>query len=440
MIEIESPDVRSQRRGRRAVVVATAAALVAGTSGFLLGRSTDHAGPGVGAVPTTEAAPAVSSATTTSPVGTTETLPTTTVLGLPAGPAVAQSGSAKTGGVAGGMYVPSAYEEQQMKLIATRTTPSGVLMRVHLNRYQDNPYTRGGPPGWQPAAWCYPQGDLRVSIIAPDSINIAYAAWYETLKDGLSVTTFASGYPEGSPIFGALAQVDPDVTQVTMTTASGLTDSTAPIDGLALLEVAGGIEQDLTFTVTKGDGSSTTTPVAELTAPYATAEYHTACDPPPPVLPEAGEQPSDPNAAEAAVRANWAIVHDFAGDPQSRRSYVDDDTGVAEAWTALQNGDYADAAKASTADIAELVFTSPTEAWFRYDLLTPITNFYDRYGIAHLGADGVWIFTRQTICQDISLAPGFGCTPPVDALLPPSAAADPRYNPQVIAPGDIVGD
>ena len=439
MIEIESPDVRSQRRGRRAVVVATAAALVAGTSGFLLGRSTDHAGRGVGAVPTTEAAPAVSSATT-SPVGTTETLPTTTVLGLPAGSDAAQSGSAKTAGVAGGMYVPSAYEEQQMKLIATRTTPSGVVMRVHLNRYQDNPYTLGGPPGWQPAAWCYPQGDLRVSIIAPDSINLAYAAWYETLKDGLSVTTFASGYPEGSPIFGALAQVDPDVAQVTMTTASGLTDSTAPIDGLALLEVAGGIEQDLTFTVTKADGSSTTTPVGELTTPYATAEYHAACDPPPPALPEAGEQPSDPNATEASVRANWAIVHDFAGDAQSRRSYVDDDTGVAEAWTALQNGDYADAAKASTADIAELVFTSPAEAWFRYDVLTPITNFYDRYGIAHLGADGVWIFTRQTICQDISLAPGFGCTPPVDALLPPSAAADPRYNPQVIAPGDIVGD
>ena len=78
MIEIESPDVRSQRRGRRAVVVAAAAALVAGTSGFLLGRSTDHAGRGVGAVPTTAASPVVSSATT-SPVGTTETLPTTTV-------------------------------------------------------------------------------------------------------------------------------------------------------------------------------------------------------------------------------------------------------------------------------------------------------------------------------------------------------------------------
>ncbi|MEO8266423.1 MAG: hypothetical protein ABI706_13060 [Ilumatobacteraceae bacterium] len=152
MIEIESPDVRSQRHGRRAVVMATAAALVAGS------------------VPTTEAAPGVSSATT-SPVGTTETLPTTTLLAPPGGASAAPSGSAKTAGVAGGMYIPGAYEEPQMKLIATRTTPSGVVIRVHLNRYQDNPYTSGGPPGWRPAAWCYPQGDLRVSIIAPDSIT-----------------------------------------------------------------------------------------------------------------------------------------------------------------------------------------------------------------------------------------------------------------------------
>jgi hypothetical protein len=440
MIEIESPAERSQRRGRRAVVIATAAALVAGTGGFLVGRSTHQTGPGAGAVPTTTPTTLAAPAATAAPVGTVETLPTTTLPGSPMDAVVAQSGSASAAGASGGLYVPGAYEEPQMQLVATRTTPSGVLIRVHLNRYQNNPYTPGGPPGWLPAAWCYPQGDLRVSIVAPDSVNLTYAAWYEKLKDGLSVTTFASGYAEGSPVFGAVAQVDPDVTMVTMTTASGLTDSTAPINGLALLEVDGGIEQDITFTTTKADGSSTTKPVGDLATPYATAEYHRDCDPPPPALPDAGEQPSDPTAAEAAVRASWGIVHDFGGDAQSRRSYVDDDTGVVDAWTALQQGSYADAAKAATADIAEVVFTSPTEAWFRYDLLTPIINFYDRYGIARLGADGVWIFTRQTICQDISLAPGFGCTPPVDTLYPPSAAGDPRYTPQPVEGADIVGD
>jgi hypothetical protein len=313
-------------------------------------------------------------------------------------------------------------------------------MRAHLSRYQGDTYTAGGPSGWRPAGWCYPQGDLRISIAAPTSVNVAHAGWYGELKDGLSVTTFASGYAEGSPIFGAVAQVDPDVTKVTMTTSSGLTDSTVPIKGIALLVVDGKIEPDVTFTVTKTDGTSAERTAAEITQPPSTSEFHEACDPPPPALPAAGGQPADPAAAEAAIRANWALVHDFAGDPQSRRKYLDDGTGVADAWTALQNGQYADAAKASTADIKELVFTTPTEAWFRYDVLTPITNFYDRYGVARLGADGGWIFTRQTICQDISLAPGFACNPPVDTLLPPSAATDPRYNPALAEDTGIVGD
>ena len=338
------------------------------------------------------------------------------------------------------MYAASAYEESPMELLATRETPSGVVITAYINRYPDDIYSFGGPPGWAPAGWCFPRGDMRISIVAPTSVNLSYAAWYGELQDGLAVTTFASGYVEGAPIFGAVAQVDPDVVSVTMATSSGRTDSAEPVNGLALLQVDGPIDHDITFTVTKVDGTSSVKPVADLTQPYSTSAFHDACDPPPPVLPDAGEQPGDVAATEAAIRANWAIVHDFGGDPQSRRSYVDDDTGVVEAWTALQDGEYAEAASNSSADIKHLVFTSPTEAWFLYDLLTPIINFYDRYGIARLGADGEWMFTRQTICQDISLAPGFGCTPPVEALLPPSAASDPRYNPQLVEEADIVGD
>jgi hypothetical protein len=47
--------------------------------------------------------------------------------------------------------------------------------------------------------------------------------------------------------------------------------------------------------------------------------------------------------------------------------------------------------------------------------------------MAHLGDDGTWRVTRQTVCQDIALAPGFGCSPAVQPLLPPSAADNPRY-------------
>ena len=441
MIEIESSVRRSVRRGRKAVVVATATALIAGTAGFLAGRSTEGRGSGVGAVPPTvapttrtpgtDAAPATTAAPMAQEADAAGSVPFPSGVQSTSGAAPAFGGSA--------LYMPNAYEEPKMELLAERTTASGVVLRAHLSRYPAGMYNPGGPAGWQPAGWCFPQGDLRVSIAAPQSVNIVHGSWFDGLKDGLSVTTFASGYAEGFPIFGAAAQVDADVASVTMTTASNLTDTASPSNGVALLEVDGTIEQDISFTITKADGTSSTRAVADLTQPFSSPEYHSDCDPPPPALPDAGEQPSDPAAAEAAVRATWARVHDFTGDPQARSTLLDDDTGVADAWKALQEGEYADAAAAATADIAELVFTSPTEAWFRYDLLTPITNFYDRYGVAHLRDDGVWVVTRQTVCQDIQLAPGFGCTPTVDTLLPPSAANDPRYSPQPVETTGIVG-
>ncbi len=438
MIEVESPVQRLEQRGRRSVVIAIVAALVAGTGGFLIGRSADEANPRVGAVPSTTAA-TDEPADTSPSVETVAPVPTTMVLPPPLASDGAVSADSRSAG-GPGMYAASAYEESPMELLATRETPSGVVITAYINRYPDDIYSFGGPPGWAPAGWCFPRGDMRVSIVAPTSVNLSYAAWYGKLQDGLAVTTFASGYVEGAPIFGAVVQADPDVASVTMTTGSGLTDSTEPVNGLALLQVDGPIDQDITFTVTKVDGTSSVKPVAELTQPYMTSAFHDACDPPPPDPPDAGEQPVDAGEAEAGIRANWAIVHDFDGDPQSRRSYLDDDTGVVDAWTALQDGEYAEAASNSSADIKELVFTSPTEAWFLYDVLTPITNFYDRYGIARLGADGAWIFTRQTICQDIALAPGFGCAPPVEPLLPPSAASDPRYNPELAEEAGIVGD
>jgi hypothetical protein len=436
MIELETPADRSARRGRRAMVAATIAALVAGTAGFLVGRSTDESHPGVGAVPST--VPTTDAPPDTAPEGTapSSAAPEPVSTAAPAPPL----GTAVTTSAAGtGVYSPGAYEEQRMELLVERTSTSGVVMRAYLGRYEGDPYF-GGPPGWAPEAWCYPQGNLRISIVASTSVNIAYASWYPALKDGLSITTFASGYVEGSPIFGAIAQVDSDVTTVSMSTESGLTDTTEPTNGIALLQVDGGIEANVTFTVTKADGTSSVKQVSDLTQSYTTPEFHEACDPPGPVLPDAGIQPDDPVAAEGAIRANWAIVHNFAGEPETRRSFVDDDAGVVDAWKSLQDGEYADAASKSTADIKELVFTSPTEAWFRYDLLTPITNFYDRYGVARLDSGGMWVFTRQTICQDISLAPGYGCAPPVDQLLPPSAATDPRYSPPLTTEGDIVGD
>ncbi|MDP2702310.1 MAG: twin-arginine translocase subunit TatC [Candidatus Rokubacteria bacterium] len=53
----------------------------------------------------------------------------------------------------------------------------------------------------------------------------------------------------------------------------------------------------------------------------------------------------------------------------------------------------------------ELVFTSPTEASFRYHIDSETGMFRDRFGTAsHI--DGHWRIARETYCQDLTLAGG----------------------------------
>ena len=77
---------------------------------------------------------------------------------------------------------------------------------------------------------------------------------------------------------------------------------------------------------------------------------------------------------------------------------------------------------APQATIAELVFTAPDEAWFRYSIDTPGNDFDNRYGIA-VAVDGVWKITRSTVCQDLSLAGG-DCGEGWQTIYPPGAFPD----------------
>ena len=79
--------------------------------------------------------------------------------------------------------------------------------------------------------------------------------------------------------------------------------------------------------------------------------------------------------------------------------------------------------------VKALVFTSPTEAWFRYDVHASSIEFPDRSGVAHKSAEGNCQLTRAAIRQDLALAPGAECDPTVELVLPPSAENDPRFNP-----------
>jgi hypothetical protein len=430
-VELAAPH---KRRVSRVGAIAACAALLAGLGGFLLGRTsgrTSHSSAAITAG-ANDAAGQSAGSTPGRDIGATAdanaTAGTTAPAAIPMGDA--KSSAASVNGGSGGQYSPGAYAEPAQTLVAQRTTSTGITLRAHRQDFGESqtPY-QGQFGSWQPAGWCFPTGQLRISIVTSNAANIGGAPWYTDPKGGIAVATFSAGYVESSPVFGAAVQVGADVSSVTLTTASGSSDTTAPTKGLALLAINGPIEDSFTVALTNNDGTTTTHTSGELTSPASNDDYQAACMPPPPALPPAGDQPADPVAAEAAVRESWRISRDFGGtDPSVRVGYVDDSTGIEDAWKSLSTGPYADVAKTSSMTIKDFVFTSPTEAWFRYDIVTSITNFNDRYGTAHLGTDGVWRITRQTVCQDLALAPGTQCSPTVQNVLPPSAANDPRYS------------
>jgi len=145
-------------------------------------------------------------------------------------------------------------------------------------------------------------------------------------------------------------------------------------------------------------------------------EWQKDCTPPPPELPPAGEQPDDAQGAEAQIRANFEAL--FANDvpfEDKGDQLLDDTTGVQDAIEAMQAGGFGDAAQTSNHTMIDLVFVSPDEAWFRYDLETQF-GLFNRFGISYL-IDGEWRIARAVICQDLALT-GISCNPPVNDIYP----------------------
>jgi hypothetical protein len=356
----------------------------------------------------------------------TETPETTaTAVAADDAPSFAPTGEAAGSGASGGQLMRTEYEEAALTLLAERVAPGDITLRAHLQDAGYGTPSTGRSDGWSPAGWCYPTAGLRISISTSAAVNIVYGAWYAEPKDGVSVTTFAAGHAESSPVWGAAVQVSDDVVDVAITTPDGRTDHAAPQNGIAVLAVDGDIAQDFGIDLQRAPGAPTSFDSVGLAQPYESSEFHDACEPPPPELPAPGEQPSDPTAAEAEVRATLSGLYGNLGKRSDEsRALIDDETGIQDAVARLDSGPYAANAVSTQVAIAELVFTTATEAWFRYDIVTDNLTFSDRFGIARQGDDGVWRITRQTICQDLALAPGAECDPPVAVLYPPGSEPD----------------
>lgn len=305
--------------------------------------------------------------------------------------------------------------------LASRTTETGLSLRAHRRLWGGAPsvhHDLDPASSFMPPPGCFPTGEVRVAVAGTGTIDVGLGSWIERPGEEVSVMVFELGRVDGVPVRAALVQVPAAVNAVTGTWSDGAADTATPENGVVLLAVPGegsAAQVVLTLDVESGD---TTVDVQEL-ATASQADWSARCLPPPPALPAPGEQPADVEVATEAVVATVAAVYEFSSEPDDRIRWIDDPSGVAGAMEDVANGPFAEAALSATVTVNEVVFTSPTEAHYRYTITTNLGTFANRFGRALLTDDG-WKLTRDTVCQDLSLGgspcPGELVVGPIDGV------------------------
>ena len=428
------PGGSPSRRRWIAVIGATVLISAAAGAGYGVGRSVDD-----GSVATSPAADreatesAAASSDAAVPAEVSDAVDSTT----PAAAAPFAEGSDSGGRAASGGAGWSMFGYDAMELLVDRTTDAGQTLRVHLGQTWDQEYDVSEGE-WQPAPWCYESGQLRVALGGSGVIDVGSVPWYREPYLGRAVSWVTLGTPDGQPTWVFVVQVPADTENVAVTLDTGATDAAVPQNGIAVLAVPGlaptevvegpdryWVDNAPVFSVEVQGGASAGVVDSDGVGSWDDPEFRESCTPPPPALPEAGEQPVDPAAAEDEIRSAMTSLYGVVGTDDVGSDLIDDPTGVAEARAQVQDGVFAEDAANASATIQELVFTAPDEAWFRYSIDTPGNDFDDRYGIAVL-VDGVWKITRSTICQDLSLAGG-DCGGNWMSIYPPGAFPDEEY-------------
>jgi hypothetical protein len=413
-VELGAGRVRTRRRVATGVVAAMLVAGAGGT-GFGIGRAVSGGDDGAisaAADDDTDGTDATDSTAAPSDDPTVPIAPPRATV-LPSEEAVADAVDERFSDGALSSY----YEPQPMELIYERVLIDGV--RVRALRGQSYGDDFGYPGGqWQPAAFCWGTGELRVTVDGLDVVDVSGTTFYEELFDGVELQPLGLGWADDRDMRVLVVQADAGYTEATVRWADGLTDTAPIIDGMALLVVDGSSPWEVEYEADLVGADGTRTITQADMGHWNDPEWRAACQEPPPALPDAGEQPDDPDAERTAIEERFALLWNTDIDRSATDDLLDDWTGVAEAIDGATTGDYADVVGSAVHTIDELVFTSPTEAWFRYSIVTDLTSFYDRYGTVAL-VDGVWQFPRAVICQDLGLTGG-GCDPWVDNIYPPS--------------------
>lgn len=313
--------------------------------------------------------------------------------------------------------------------IYSRTLPDGheFVARLSNGSYADLfGYSWTAPTG--SAELCL--GDHALLIGVPGVVGWWGSAWTSSkwFNDILSTqpltvqSTMEIG--DNSPAGTYLVlRTDTDSSEVILLSSVGTEIDRAPlVNGLAVVVMPpdawqdGGSILDLAAQLVGVDGQSS----APTQLSYGDQTYPAECGPgeaPVRTLPTAGAQPADASTAEAQIRERYALLVDQTiPSDEKPTDLLDDDTGVDSAVATLNQGQYADDAANAIYTVDELVFTSPTEAWFLYTITTPASTFPGRFGQATFNGS-VWQTTRATLCQDLSLAQA-PCHPNPDSVVP----------------------
>ncbi|MDJ0767752.1 MAG: hypothetical protein QNJ12_03125 [Ilumatobacter sp.] len=424
-VELGAGRVRSRRRVATGVV---AAMLVAGAggAGFGIGRSVSDDDPTLAAgddpVATTtiddggDASGDVPARDADEPSDTLPPPPDLAVLPTLPPPEPGLTELAADDGALGRYYAPV-----ELELIYERQLDTGIRVRAQRGEpWSDSfdPYSEWPAGEWRPADFCYGNRELRITLDGPDVVDVTHGAYYDQLFGDVQAEIMMAGWADGQQMRIVAVQAGPAVTEVAVVWDDDANDRAAVVDGIAVLVVAGSDPWASSYTLEVTDADGTRSLDQNELDRFNDQEWRAACEEPPPALPDAGEQPVDAAAERAAIEERFSLLWDLDVPREEKQDVLDDWTGVDEALAAVTEGDFGDIALTATQTIEELVFVGPTEAWFRYSVVTELTNFHDRYGTATL-VDGVWQFPRALICQDLSLAGG-GCDPWVDQIFPPS--------------------
>ncbi|MFT6291637.1 MAG: hypothetical protein ACJAR2_002242 [Ilumatobacter sp.] len=450
--EITDAGLRQGGRRSRRVAAGVGAAMlvaVAGGVGFGIGRNLDDAsGQTVAPLdqpetePNAEPVPQTVPDSTTLPIATGETSPAdggTDVTDREEAVEEMVAGSADFQASGAGGW--ATFGDSDMDLLTERLTNTGVVLRAHLGpTWEQEQWIEPGTDGWQPPAWCFESGQVRIALgggetTGPNVIDTGSVNWWSQPFKGRAVSWVTLGRVDGNPHRVIFVQAPEGTTEVTATFGDGVVDTAIPNNGVALL-VAAGAPDSTEFS--DGGGGTNYQDQPDFTIEFAgpelvivdqtqiggwnDPEFAASCSPPPPALPEAGEQPADSDAAETEVAELMAGIYGDNEDIFDSLDFIDDPTGVAEARDQVAEGGFEEAAANAEAIVEELVFTTPVDAWFRYRIETTTGNFSERFGQAVV-IDGIWKITRATICQDLQLAGG-SCGTGVDQIRPPGFEYD----------------